>query len=374
MKARAWYLAGCGCFLLLVFSKYHPDVGFTELSGFGEFWDGTRVGALEDTPIFVKSDSGGYDGQFYAQIALDPTLNDPDLARAVPDLAYRARRILLPSVAHTLGWGRPAIVIQVFSLLNVAAWLLLARLLLHWAPAGGHCAFVRWFCCLFGMGSLESVRLSLTDLPALLLLATAIRILSSNPTSSVLRASAFGAALLTRETSAIALPVLIATPGETETGTRRLQAAYLCLAAVPAALWFAYVHWRFPGHLGWQGNFDWPCKGAVMAFLECLIEFARGNFDSRYLGRAAALVSFGIQIGYLYCRRDWRSPWWRLGAAYGLLFLFLGEYVWHGYWAVCRAALPMTVAYNLLLPSDRRFWPLVILGNLPILHALIRFI
>ena len=68
------------------------------------------------------------------------------------------------------------------------------------------------------------------------------------------------------------------------------------------------------------------------------------------------------------------SPWWRIGAAYSFLLLFLGTWVWSGYWAVCRAVLPMTITFNLLLPVNRAFWPLWILGNLTVLHAIWRFL
>ena len=67
-------------------------------------------------------------------------------------------------------------------------------------------------------------------------------------------------------------------------------------------------------------------------------------------------------------------PWWRIGAAYSILLLFLSYWVWSGYWAACRAVLPMTIAFNLLLPPNRFFWPLWILGNLTLLHGVWRFL
>jgi len=75
----------------------------------------------------------------------------------------------------------------------------------------------------------------------------------------------------------------------------------------------------------------------------------------------------------------WRSPlptapWWRIGAVYSILFLFLSSWVWSGYWAACRAVLPMTVAFNLLLPPGRWFWSWWILGNITLLHGVWRFL
>ena len=109
----------------------------------------------------------GYDGQFYAQIALDPTLSDPALVPAIDNVAYRARRIALPALAWLLGAGQSAWVIHVYALLNTVFWLLLAVCLLR---------HVRWqlnlrslallVACLWTAGTLVSLERALTDLPA----------------------------------------------------------------------------------------------------------------------------------------------------------------------------------------------------------------
>ena len=49
----------------------------------------------------------GYDGQFYAQIALDPTLRNPGLKDACDNLAYRAQLIAMPVASYVLGLGQP---------------------------------------------------------------------------------------------------------------------------------------------------------------------------------------------------------------------------------------------------------------------------
>jgi hypothetical protein len=44
--------------------------------------------------------------------------------------------------------------------------------------------------------------------------------------------------------------------------------------------------------------------------------------------------------------------------------LVLGPAVWEGHpGAIARIMIPMTIAFNILLPRDRWFWPLWILGN-----------
>ena len=48
-----------------------------------------------------------YDGQFYAQLALDPLLRNPAIDRALDQPPYRARRILFSWTAWLAGFGRP---------------------------------------------------------------------------------------------------------------------------------------------------------------------------------------------------------------------------------------------------------------------------
>ncbi|MES1167867.1 MAG: hypothetical protein ABUL61_01725, partial [Oleiharenicola lentus] len=122
------------------------------------------------------------------------------------------------------------------------------------------------------------------------------------------------------------------------------------------------------------GNFTWPLLGFLGHLRTCGTALLSGNLDGRYtMGLLAALV-FVIQILVLWRTPSPRSAWWRIGAAYSLLFVFLSPWVWSGYWAASRALLPMTIAFNLLLPAQRHFWPLWVLGNLTLLHGLWRFL
>ena len=68
---------------------------------------------------------------------------------------------------------------------------------------------------------------------------------------------------------------------------------------------------------------------------------------------------------------DWKNPWWRVGISYVLLMVVLGPNVWAGYsGSATRVLLPMTFAFNVILPRDLWFWPLFALGNLTVLHSL----
>jgi hypothetical protein len=355
----------------LVLAKFSPATGFTSLLRFGSAWQERRLPAVKARPVAIIPNSSGYDGQFYAQVALDPSLRDPSLAAALDAPAYRARRILAPATAWLLGLGQPAWILQVYALLNVACWLALAWLLRGEIDGTDGQAFARWFGCLFSMGVLESVRQSLVDLPALLLLLLAVRAWQGNRTWRSTVWLALGH--LAREANSLATLALLASPS----AAPRRNLRTLALSALPLGLWALYVASRFPTSSAGStslGNFTWPLLGAFKQLLLSSREVVHGNLDGRHAFGLLAMAGFALQAGLLWQQRRFSAPWWRIGVAYSILLLLLGPWVWSGYWAVCRAVLPLTIAFNLLLPAGRTFWPLWILGNLTMLHAVWRFL
>lgn len=366
---RAPYFLCVALFAALVLAKFDPETGFTPLIRFGETWKDRRVPHLDEGRVTTFANSHGYDGQFYAQIALDPLLRDPSTAHALDAPSYRARRIFPPALAFTLGLGQPNAVLQIYALLNVACWFAFAWLLYReLAPPTPH-AFARWFACLFSMGVLESVRLSLTDLPALLLLllaARACRVSSTGRTASGWLALSH----LTKETNLLASVALFASPKPT---TSRIL--WFAASIVPLALWLIYVSTRFPGDAeAGTGNFTWPFAGLVTQLAHSAQAAMSGHPDSRHVLVFLAVIGFATQVTVLWRSRDLTSAWWRIGAIYGLLLIFLSTVVWSGYWAVTRVVLPLTIAFNLLLPAGRAFWLLWALGNLSLLHGVWRFL
>lgn len=356
-------------------AKFSPETGFTSLIRFGETWQEKRHSRLSDLPIATISGSGGYDGQFYAQIALDPLLRGSELEHVIDAPAYRARRILLPGAAAVLGLGQPFGVVQIYALLNVACWFVLGWLLRGRVTGSPGIAYARWLGCMAGMGALESVRQSLTDLPALLLLFLAIR---SYESARPARSTAWLAlGHLAKETNLLGSLALWVAPG------RRLMAGnirplvHVALATLPLVLWMAYVRFRFAEAApasGGLGNLTWPLGGLITHLIACFQSLMHGGFDSRHTFGLLGGLGLALQAAVLWHHRQPHSAWWRIGAVYSALFLFLSSWVWSGYWAACRVVLPMTIAFNLLLPKGRGFWPLWIGGNLTILHAVWRFL
>ena len=373
MSRPAAYWISSLLFAVLVLTKFSPQTGFTSLIRFGETWQERRHGSLQNLPIASAPESNGYDGQFYAQIALDPQLRDAELARIIDAPAYRARRILTPATAAILGLGDPWWILQAYALINVFCWFALGWLLLRHTEGTGWLAFARWAGCMFSLGVLDSVRQSLVDLPALLLLVMAITAYTQAHTSL----SSFWLALgsLAKETSLLGALALLCDKSLKPFPWKRTIFS-LVAALLPLAVWSLYVQQRFDGSPGSSGlgNFTWPLLGLLRQARFSLREVLLGNFDGRYSFCLLAILGLCTQAWVLWRNRQLGSPWWRIGAAYSILLLFLSFWVWSGYWAACRAVLPMTIAFNLLLPANRFFWPLWISGNLTLLHGVWRFL
>jgi hypothetical protein len=373
MPRLAYWLTAT-VFALLVAAKFDGATGFSSLVRFGQQHEATRLPALRDIPRAVVPDSAGYDGQFYAQIALDPSLRDPALSNALDAPSYRARRILAPATAYVAGLGQPAWILQAYALLNVACWFLLALLLYREiGPATPH-AFARWLACIGSLGVLDSVRQSLVDLPALLFLVLAIRAdrpsAKERPAPSHHLAALWSAmGHLTKETNLLATAALALAP---KPSRRRLL--WLAASVLPLLVWLGHVAWRLPAGGAGFGNFTWPLWGALEQLKTAAGEITAGNLDSRHIFALVAIPGLFLQLGVLLAHPDRSAAWWRVGVAYGALLLVLGPWVWSGYWAACRAVLPLTIAFNLLLPAGRAFWPLYVAGNLTLLHAVWRFL
>lgn len=372
MSRHAYWIATV-FFLALVAAKFDPQTGFTSLIRFGELTETHLHPKLRALPLELAKNSHGYDGQFYAVLAVDPLLRDSTTARFLDVPAYRAHRILLPGIAATAGWGNPWRVLNIYALLNVAGWLALAWFLRRVIAGEGWGAFAQWFGCLFAMGTLDSVRQSLVDLPALLFLALGIAAAQRSTIGSGIWI-ALGS--LTKETSCLGSLALAWDRHEWPFFSKRALFCFLG-GTLPLVGWFWYVHGRVPALPADNGigNLTWPGVGLAQHVATCVQAIKSGNWDTRYTMGLLAVLGFALQLGALASPPQPANAWWRVGMAYGVLLFLLSGWVWSGYWAVSRAVLPLTVAFNLSLePRSRRFWPLWALGNITVLHAVWRFL
>ncbi|MDQ8202438.1 hypothetical protein [Pelagicoccus sp. SDUM812003] len=363
----------------MLLGKFSARHGLSELAGFGADHHRPTLDAIESLDVYRKPDSTGYDGQYYLQIALDPSLSDPQLVEAIDHPSYRARRIALPALSYALGLGKPALILQVHSALNIACLGLFAWLLLRWIPVGSLESFGRWFFCVFSMGALESVRYSLADLPSLLLGLIVIAALEDRRSLSPYLANTLAA--LTKETALLNSAAFLAAKRNKSWPSRSTLLAFsvaFFAAAIPLGLWMAKVAAAFPLTLNAHDNIVLPFSGLYHGLVDAIRQLAASETDEpdRYWFRIVALLGLSFQFAYLILKPRPQSRIWTLGMVYGLLFLCLGDAVWRGYWAGCRIALPMTVAFNLLLEEKRKgvFWIALCLSNLTSLHAIVRWL
>ena len=230
------HVAVLGIVLSGVGQFYKPDTGFTSLIMFGEQFETSASAYLQRTPHAVDRGSG-YDGQFYAQIALDPLLRSRSTLNALDSAPYRGRRILLPWVSHLAGFGQPWFVLQAYALVNVACWIGLALLLLRWLPAGQLRAVFAWTACLLSDGLLSSMRQSLPDGPSMLLLALGVAAAEQQRRNAA--AGLLGLAGLARETNLLGAVILI--PDRLTMGEVARFAGRLVMVAAPLLLWVGYL-------------------------------------------------------------------------------------------------------------------------------------
>ena len=356
---RAAGLAAVLLFLGLVARFWHPVYGFTRFLQLDSSNDNIKIEAFRAMPVFVDRESGGYDGLYYAQIAYHPSLTAAELARAVDTIPYRARRILAPLLAWVIALGNPAWIVHVYSLLNVAAWLLLGAWLWSLFRVGDVRGWIAWAGLLFSAGALYSVRLALPDLVALTILAGAMLALERGRRGAAL--GALAAAGLTRETSLLALPGFWERPW-----LSKRNAAGTIFAAAPLAAWIAYIRWRVgPGGAGTR-NFAWPLVAWIEKWTATFAALSTGA-DLLVWATLLATVGLTVQAAFFLARPRWQDRWWRIGAAFAALFLFLGSAVWEGLpGASTRVLLPLNLAFNVLVLRTRAPLWWLLAGNLTV--------
>lgn len=363
------YVASVVLFLVSIGHFHRKNTGFTYLIDFGDQFDPQKLPAVKAAPHYTHVNSPGYDGQFYAQLAVEPLLRDRRIDQALDSAPYRARRILFSWTAYVTGLGRPGWILKAYALQNILAWLLLAGLLLRWFPPANPRSFLPWFGCLFGVGLVASVRYALLEAPSLLLLALAILTVEQN--RSWLGAALMGLSGLGRETNLLASGLLVNRLPRTREALQS-TGGQLALAALPFVLWSLYLRSVYPRfQYSNPDSFAPSFEGYFTKWFITIVELRFSGWQSAAHDNLLTLVGLTTQAIFLFARREWASPWWRMGVMYCVLMPTLSVAVWDGYpGAALRLLLPMTFAFNVLVVQSRWYWPLAILGNLSVVQGL----
>jgi hypothetical protein len=258
-------------------------------------------------------------------------------------------------------------VLQAYALVNVACWIGLALLLLRWLPAGQLRAVFAWIACMLSDGLLSSMRQSLPDGPSMLLLALGVAAAEQQRRNAA--AGLLGLAGLARETNLLGAVILI--PDRLTMGEVARFAGRLAIAVAPLLLWVGYLWYRgMPPDDRGHRNFAPVFSEFIDKWVTTVAILRADGWDSFARFSLVALIGLTTQLAVLLWQRDWRNLWWRMGIAYAALMVVLGPAVWEGQpGAVTRVAVPMAIAFNILVVKSRWFWPLWLLGNAGIIHG-----
>jgi hypothetical protein len=209
------------------------------------------------------------------------------------------------------------------------------------------------------------VRLALTDLTALALIATAFLAVENSRTR--LASGWLALATLARETSVPALFGLCEAPWFS-----RKNAIRAAIAIAPLAAWLGYVRWRIgPADAGWA-NFTWPGSGLVEKWGAVLPAISTVGDKPLAWSTLLATLAISTQAAFIVLKPGWSDRWWRLGAAYTAMMLFLGTAVWEGFpGAATRVLLPLNLAFNVLAYRTRASVAWLIVGNLTVFAGLL---
>lgn len=346
---------------------YLPGQGFSYLIEFGSMEHSRYVPEVKAVSHYEAPNSPGYDSQFYVQIAMHPHLGDKVLRPAVDSLPYRARRILFLLTAWAAGGGNPWLVMNAYALQNAFCWFVLAGVLLRWFPPTCWGNWVRWGAVLFSFGLIFSVWGALLDGPSLLLTAIGMALIESGRTwagSVVMGISGLG-----KDTSVLCGSAL-SPPDPRNSRTWGPALAKAAIVVLPLVAWMVCLRlWLGHGDDIGDRNFSRPFVGILHKLQDSLSSFLAERYPHPSVAKFDLLVLTGLIAQFLFfsLRIRWRDPWWRVGASYAVLMVFLGDAVWEHYpSAAARVLLPMTLAFNILVPR-KGLWPIVlILGNLGI--------
>jgi hypothetical protein len=356
-------------FVAAVSRFYHRDTGFTALIGFPPAGD-SEPPVLKSVPHYQYPAFASYDGQFYAQRALDPFLRDPNVDRGMDLAPFRARRILFSWTAYALGLGRPAWILDAYALQNVVCWLVIAALITRWISLSSWRGLALWTACLFSHGLLWSVRFALLDGPSLMLTMWAVAVAEKE--QALGSAAIVGVNALGRETN---LLVTVAQPLPRTRAAWFRFAVSLAMAVLPSLVWMDYLRSIYRSTtLAGTNSFAFFGSGLVQNWRDVLAGLGSSLRGLDSLFPAFILLSVAVQAAFIFVRRQYLVPWWRVGCVYAIMLLFLDPVlVAPATAAITRVMLPLTVGFNILLARENRpghFWPWFVAGNLHLVTVL----
>lgn len=245
---------------------------------------------LQSQSSKVYQNEGGYDGQYFLSIALDPLLQNKGTIAALDNPVYRYRRILYPLLGHLFGFGNPIVIPWIMVAINCIAIVLLVFFVSLIFQVYHHHSWQALFTL-----AIPGIWLSLTfataDIISSLFLVAAIYYYRTD--KPIFTSIALCLGCLTRETLLLAwIAVAIVSIIE------RKWRVFKCLlwALIPFTLWNTYVLLRLPkvGDAVPLGNFD----GLFLAAFNRFLTIPSGTMG--WLQNYSFILFIGMFVGVVW--------------------------------------------------------------------------
>jgi hypothetical protein len=362
--------------LFLAWSSYEPGNGFLSMIYFGERFEPRQLPEVQAIAPPANSELG-YDGQYYAQLSIDPSLQHPSIPRQVPGFFWRAKRIGLPVIAFSLGLGQPLYILHVYSVINIFFWRGLLVLLNNRFDLRRVKARFMVIAILWSSGTLISIERALLDLPALVFTLLPLLV----QTGWIWAALFVAYGILTKETSGLSAPAILWVH---RSPYARLFRSALIIGGIPFS-WYMYLLYigappretntlsSLPLQSLWNKFYDAQLHLQTVIFIGLPHPLLLSEAIFEVLGPA----SLAIQSIYYFFRFKMTDKFWWFGIGFTLLLPFLGNVIWEEQAGFTRILLPLTVAFNLLVFRHEKGRAYVIwwlLGNLGMFGLLTKLI
>ena len=188
----------------------------------------------------------------------------------------------------------------------------------------------------------------------------------------MLSAAIVGISALGRETNLLGL---LAQPLPRERAAWFRAALSCVIAVIPILIWYDYLRsiYRSTTLVG-TNQLVWPGSGLAEPWSRSVEQAAANGLLSPHALSFWILFSLAVQALYLFVRRPWTQPWWRVALGYAVLMLMLERVLADPVTgAITRVLLPMTVGVNVLLAREPRTTPVwfwFVAANLHVIAAL----
>ena len=309
------------------------------------------------SPIRVRENSAGYDGQYYYRVALDPFPTEPVKFGVTLDRpAYRSQRVLYPLVARLLAFGRPALVPWTLVLVNLIA---VAAIGYAGAAAAKRFGVDGWFGLTLGLypGLLLSFSRNLTEPLALALVLVSLLLLGRS--KHVAATVVLALAVLARETALLVAGVaaVLWLLSRRRSGVGLMPQVpwhYFVVPAVVFVVWQGalWANWGQVALLGGSGTpRNLPLTGIWDGFL--LASRRGAGLPWLWLLEVAYLIALWVAGGWVLRR----SPAGLLEKGSFVLFvllcLVLSGPLWEEDWGFLRIGVDAAVLGTLVLVVSR---------------------